>query len=136
MVKKSSNFLTMSNFDKLRVFRHKAYRLMGNGKDALFDLMDAVLVSRSVDSFAELSLTPVFRRRWPSLYEALQDSEPPRSQLMGLYIEHLPQEQPIVFAGDHTAWCQLQAQTLRERTYEHQSTPMSGAKPVTLGQGY
>jgi hypothetical protein len=55
---------------------------------------------------------------------------------MGLYIEHLPPEKPIVFAGDHTAWTRLQAQTLRERTYEHQATPLSGAKPVTLGQGY
>lgn len=37
----------MSHFDKLREFRNKAYMLMGNGRDALFDLMDAVLVSRS-----------------------------------------------------------------------------------------
>jgi hypothetical protein len=64
---------------------------MGNGRDALFDLMDAVLVSRSVASFAELSLSPVFRRRWSSLYEALQDSEPPRTKLMQLYVEQIPQ---------------------------------------------
>jgi hypothetical protein len=25
---------------------------------------------------------------------------------------------------------------LKERTYEHQAQPMSGAKPVTVGQGY
>ena len=79
----------MSNFDKLREFRHNAYRLIGNGRDAVFDLMDAVLVSRSVASFAELSLSPVFRRQWSSLYEALQDSEPPRSVLMELYIRPL-----------------------------------------------
>lgn len=126
----------MSNFDKLRDFRHKAYTLMGNGRDAVFDLMDAVLVSRSVYSFAELSLSPVFRRQWSSLYEALQDSEPPRLQLMSLYIEQIPPNNRIVLAGDHTAWSRLQAQTLRERTYEHQATPLSGAKPVTLGQGY
>lgn len=126
----------MSNFDKLREFRHKTYTLMGNGRDALFDLMDAVLVSRSVASFAELSLSPVFRRRWSSLYEALQDSEPPRTKLMQLYIEQIPQSDRVVLAGDHTAWSQLQAVSLRERTYEHQATPMSGAKPVTIGQGY
>lgn len=126
----------MSNFDKLRKLRHKAYTLMGNGRDALFDLMDAVLVSRSVYSFAELSLSPVFRRQWSSLYEALQDSEPPRLQLMELYIKQIEQENRIVLAGDHTAWSRLQAETLRERTYEHQATPMSGAKPVILGQGY
>lgn len=126
----------MSNFDKLREFRDNAYRLIGNGRDAVFDLMDAVLVSRSVASFAELSLSPVFRRQWSSLYEALQDSEPPRFRLMELYIQQMPQEMPIVLAGDHPAWSRLQAQTLRERTYEHQANPMSGAKPVTLGHGY
>uniref|UniRef100_UPI0039C70839 transposase n=1 Tax=Scytonema sp. PCC 10023 TaxID=1680591 RepID=UPI0039C70839 len=38
--------------------------------------------------------------------------------------------------GDHTAWSRLEAVTLKERTYEHQAQPMSGSKPVTLGQGY
>lgn len=128
--------MTMSNFDKLREFRHKAYALMRNGRDALFDLMDAVLVSRSVYSFAELSISPVFRRQWPSLYEALQDSKPPRFELMNLYLEQMVPERRMVIAGDHTAWARLQAVTLKERTYEHQANPMSEVKPITLGQGY
>lgn len=126
----------MSHFDQLRAFRHKVYTLLGNGKAALFDLLDAVLVSRSVSSFAELSLSPVFRRRWSSLYEAVQDSQPPRSNLMALYVEQMPQTERVVLAGDHTAWSRLEAVTLRERTYEHQASPLSGSKPVTLGQGY
>jgi len=69
--------------------RHKVYTLLGNGRAALFDLMDAVLVSRSVSSFAALSLSPVFRHRWSSLSEAVQDSQPLRSKLMTLYIEQL-----------------------------------------------
>jgi len=56
----------------------------------LFDLMDAVLVTRSVYSFVELSISPVFRRQWSSIYEALSDSKPPREALMRLYIEQLP----------------------------------------------
>lgn len=126
----------MSHFDKLQTFRHKAYRLMGNGRDALFDLMDAVLTSRSVSSLAELSLSPLFRRQWSSVYESLQDSDPPRLKLMELYLEQIEQGHQPVLAGDHTAWSRLQAETLRERTYEHQANPMSGAKPITLGQGY
>lgn len=126
----------MTNFDGLRAFRHKAYTLIGNGKDALFDLMDAVLVSHSVSSFAELSVAPVFRRQWSSVYEALQDSEPPRLKWMELFIGQMPTEQRLVMAGDHTAWSRWHADTLRERTYEHQPTLLSGAKPVTLGQGY
>ncbi len=84
----------------------------------------------------ELSVSPVFRRRWSSIYEALEDSSPPREELMRLYIEQLPQKEQIILAGDHTAWSRLEAVTLKERTYEHQAQPMSGTKPVTLGQGY
>ncbi len=122
--------------DQLKQFRSGVYTILGNGKDALFDLMDAVLVTRSVYSFVELSLSPVFRRRWSSIYEALEDSNPPREELMQLYIKQLPQTEQLVLAGDHTAWPRLEAVTLKERTYEHQTQPMSGTKPVTLGQGY
>lgn len=37
-------------FDKLKQFRTKVYTLLSNAKDALFDLIDAVLVIRSVSS--------------------------------------------------------------------------------------
>lgn len=128
--------LTMITIDKLKQFRSCVYTILGNGKDTLFDLMDAVLVTRGVKSFVELSLSPVFRRKWSSIYEVLEDSSPPRAELMESYIEQIPHTEQIVLAGDHTAWPRLEAVTLKERTYEHQSQPMSGSKPVTLGQGY
>lgn len=120
----------------MKLFRTGVYTILGKAKDALFDLMDAVLVTRSVYSFAELSVSPVFRRQWSSVYEAIQDGNPPRTELMKLYIKQLTQTEKIVLAGDHTAWARLNAPTLKDRTYEHQVQPMSGAKPVTLGQGY
>jgi hypothetical protein len=109
---------------------------MGNGRDALFDLMDAVLTTRSVASFVELSLSPVFRREWSSIYEALQDGRPSCQGLMQEYVRHIPQSEVVVLAGDHTAWSRPYAKTLQDRTYEHQPSPMSGVKPVTVGQGY
>ncbi len=124
------------SFDQLKQFRSGVYALLGNGKDALFDLMDAVLVTRSVYSFVELSLAPVFRRKWSSIYEAIEDSLPPRQELMQLYIAQLPQTEQLVLAGDHTAWSRPNAPTLKDRTYEHQAQLLSGAKPVTVGQGY
>jgi hypothetical protein len=63
--------------------------ILGNAKDALFDLMDAVLVTRSVYSFVELSVSPVFRRQWSRIYEAIEDGKPPPDELMQLYIRHL-----------------------------------------------
>lgn len=127
--------MTMNSLDQLKQFRQCVYALLGNSRDALFDLMDATIVSRSVSSFAELSLSAVFRRRWPSVYEAIADSCPPSTQLLKLYAQQLPQHQPLVFAGDHTAWARPHAVTLKDRTYEHQAQPLSGIKPITVGQG-
>lgn len=78
----------------------------------------------------------MFRREWSSIYEAIKDGLPPRFELMQLYITQLPQTGQLVLAGDHTAWSRSHTRTLKDRTYEHQAQPMSGAKPVTVGQGY
>ena len=73
MLEFEENFrLTMTTVDQLKQFRQGVYTILGNGKDALFDLMDAVLVTRSVKSFVELSMSPVFRRKWSSIYESLE----------------------------------------------------------------
>lgn len=126
----------MTSLDKLKYFRQSIYYRLGNAKDALFDLMDAVLTTRSISSFVELSLSPLFRRKWPSIYKALQDAHPSRQLLMEAYAKEIPPSELIVLAGDHTAWPRIYAKTLRERTYEHQPQPLSGVKPITLGQGY
>jgi len=63
---------------KLKAFRQAAYNHLGKANDATFELTDAVLLTRNAYSLADLSLCPVFRRRWPSIYEALQDSRPQR----------------------------------------------------------
>nr|WP_225912412.1 hypothetical protein [Nostoc flagelliforme] len=46
-------------------------QILGRAKDATFELTDAILLTRNVYSLADLSLSPVFRRKWPSIYEAL-----------------------------------------------------------------
>jgi hypothetical protein len=123
------------NCERLQRFRQEAYQLLGKAQDATMDMMDAVLVTRSPYSFAELSLSPVFRRKWPSLYEAIEDCRPQRQQLMKLYIGQMGQEPRIVLAGDHTAWPRIYAESLKDRTFEHGAKVISG-KPITLGHGY
>jgi hypothetical protein len=123
-------------FDKLKQFRQGAYTLLGKGKDAIFDLMDAVVSSPQVKSFVELWLSPVFRRRWSSLYAGLRSSRPQRQKLMKLYIEQLPAQSRPLLAGDHTAWERSYAVTLKDRTMEHQPTQIAGNKPITVGHGF
>ncbi|WP_235018991.1 transposase [Tolypothrix sp. NIES-4075] len=98
--------------------------------------MDAVLLTRNAYSLADLSMCPVFRRKWSSIYEAIQDTRPQRNKLMQLYIKQIPKQGRIILAGDHTAWSRPEADTLKERTYEHYAQGGFGGHPVTVGYGY
>jgi hypothetical protein len=123
-------------FDKLQEFRQAAYEHLGKAHDATFELTDAILTTRNAYSLADLSLSPFFRRKWPSIYEALQDSRPQRQKLMQLYIKQMPTTDRPLLAGDHTLWPRPDAVTLQERTIEHTSTRMPGNKPIGIGEGY
>jgi len=128
--------ITDDPFNKLKAFRQAAYEYLGNARDAQFELTDAVILTPRVNSFVELSLSPVFRRLWPSIYEAIEDGQPDREGLMRLYIAQIPSIPRPLLAGDHTAWPRLSAPTLRDRTVEHQPTKIIGNKPITIGQGF
>ncbi len=125
------------HFNKLIQFRQAAYELLGNGRDTLFELSDAVIQKRQIHSFVELSCAPVFRRKWPSAYEALEDGRPNRAGLLELYLQHLPENgQRLILAGDHSAWPRLWAETFPGRSYQYEPTPVPGRRPLTIGLGY
>ncbi len=123
-------------FNKLILLRQAVYPLLGKAKDAQFELCDAVIEMPHVHSFVELSCAPAFRRRWSSVYEALQDGRPNRMGLMQLYLSYLPESGRPILAGDHTAWSRLWAETTPERSYQHQPSAIPGRRPITLGHGY
>jgi hypothetical protein len=104
---------------RLEEFRQAAYTHLGKAHDATFELTDAILLTRNVYSLADLSLSPVFRRKWPSIYvrvasrrEAIQDTKPDRDKLMELYINQIPTIGRVLLAGDHTGWGRSHAKTL------------------------
>ena len=127
---------TMDVLTQLKAFRKAAYDCLAKAHDATFELTDAVMLTRNAYSLADFSLCPVFRRKWPSIYEALQDCRPQRQKLMQLYIEQMPNMEQVILAGDHTAWSRPEAVTLQERTVEHYTTGGGGNRPITQGQGY
>ncbi len=83
--------------EKLKKFRQTAYQLLGNGKDATMDLINVVPETRSVYSFVELSLSPVFRRKWSSLQETMEDCRPLRRGLIKLYGKQIPLDKRVIF---------------------------------------
>jgi len=81
------NSSAKEHFNKLIRFRQAVYGCLGKARDALFELSDAVIQLRQIQSFAELSCAPVFRRKWSSVYEALQDGQPNGAELLDVYVE-------------------------------------------------
>ncbi|WP_373541718.1 hypothetical protein [Chamaesiphon sp.] len=59
------------NCEALQTFRQEVHKLSTKAKDATFELMDAVMTTRQASSLAELSFSPMFRRQYPSTYEAI-----------------------------------------------------------------
>ena len=117
------------NCEALQTFRQEVHKLLTKAKDATFELMDAVMTTRQVSSLAEFSLSLMFRRQYPSTYEAIEDCRPQRNQLMKLCIKQIPVQEYIVFGIDHTPWPRPDAKTLKD----HQGKTQNG---VAIGPGY
>src|ERR1700688_3464409 len=91
------------NCNTLDTFRRKAYDCFTRAADALMNVADALLTETRARSLAELSLSPFFQRRWPSLYEAFQDAKIDRSALKEVFADFAPlppEGQRLVLGGD------------------------------------
>jgi len=107
------------NLNTLKDFRHGVYGCFGNGKDALFNLVDALASEAGARSFPELSLSPFFERTWASLYEALEDGRIDAERLRQVFVDFapLPQAGEIVFLGvDTSNLYRPEAETAADRT--------------------
>ena len=104
---------TQEQLNKLIEFRQQVYdNGLEQARDAQFELIDAILTSDQVRSFAELSLSPLYRRKWSSAYAAIENGQQDRDYLTLLFIHHLPRESVQVFALDATKWVHADANTL------------------------
>ena len=124
-----------NNIRKLQKFRTDTYNLLGFAKDSTYDLMDAVLTTRTAYSLADFSLSPLFRRQWPSTYESLQDCRPNRSKLMKLFLKEIPINDSlyVTMSIDHTGNPRWDSPTLKDRGYHH--SPLNFQK-VAQGHSY
>jgi hypothetical protein len=97
-------------------FRQATYEHgLTKAQDAQFELVDALLLSSPVRSFPELSLSPVFRRKWTSAYAAIEDGEQDREWLERLFVEQIPAEDVQAFSLDGTVWPHPEAKVLADR---------------------
>lgn len=87
----------MASLVRIKAFLQEAYSYLCRAHDATFELTDAIILTLLAYTLADLSLSPVFRRKWSSAYEALQDTRPQSQKLMRLYIKQMPTIQDVSY---------------------------------------
>lgn len=123
-------------WDGLRAFRHQVYPLFGCRRDALFELMDALLTAPSIETPAHLSLVPSCRRGWGSLYDALNAGTIDLPALENLVASYPLVNEPAWYAVDASVWPRCDAETSPERGYYPHPYRHSHGQPIVAGWNY
>ena len=104
---------------RLGAFRTELHACFTRRADALFELGDALLCAQAFSALPHLSLEPVCRRGWGSVYDALASGRVEVERLRDLLVSSLPDADPLVFAVDVTTWPRCAATPATPPTPRH-----------------
>jgi hypothetical protein len=128
---------TTEQINNLIEFRQAIYEHgLTDYRDAQFELIDALLANQRVNSFAELSLSPLHKRGWASAYMAIEAGNQAADWIQKRLMKQLPSSGVVVMAIDTTVWPHPSAQTLDGLVYEHSPTPAKGKHTAVKGHVY
>ena len=120
----------------LRSFREEAFGCLGRRRDALFELVDGLLAAESMASLPHLSLLPVHRRGWGSVYAALAVGEVDADRIAEVLAAHAPDVAGPVFAVDASTWPRCDAECSPGRGFYYSPTRHSAGQPIVAGWCY
>jgi hypothetical protein len=142
----------MTTTRDLTQFRNRLYRSLPGRGDALMDLLDALSSNQGARSVVELSLSPAFRRCWPSISRTIDryrsaskgtlewaercTQEKSHRQAVANLLEVPARRKHWLLAVDGTPYSRPHARCLTDRSIVHQSSPVSGRTPITIGHQY
>jgi hypothetical protein len=119
---------------RLGAFRAELHGSFTRRADALFELADALLCSQPPFlSLPHLSLEPVCRRGWGSVYDALSSGRVEVERLRDLLVSSLAPADPLVFAVDVTTWPRCDAECSPERGFYYHPSRHSAGQPIIAG---
>jgi hypothetical protein len=121
---------------RLGGFRTELHACFTRRADALFELGDALLCAQAFSALPHLSLEPVCRRGWGSVYDALASGRVDTERLRDLLAGCLPHADPLVFAVDVTTWPRCDAECSPERGYYYHPSRHSAGQPIIAGWAY
>jgi hypothetical protein len=128
--------MNTSHLEELRAFRHAVYPLFGCRRDALFELLDAVLTAPTIETPAHLSLVPTCQRGWGSLYDALNAGTMDLRQLERLMASYPLMTTTSWYAVDASVWPRCDAETSPARGYYAHPYRHSHGQPIVAGWNY
>ena len=126
----------MKDINTLRQFRHDLYDCFPRAKDALFNTIDALMTETQATSFPEVSQSPWFERKWPSLYEAFEDGRIDEKCLRETFVRYLPTPDAgkwLWIGIDASKIARPDAVTSAERTAQHVHNLPACKNPITFG---
>ncbi len=101
------------------------------------DLADALLSAPGpVASLPQLSLEPIHRRGWGSIYAALACGRIDTERLRDLLVGCLPPADPPVFAVDVTTWPRCDAECSPARGLYYHPSRHSAGQPIVAGWAF
>lgn len=133
---KEENY-TDSKISKLGEFRQAIYEHgFLRRRDAQYELLDALLLRDQIASFPMLSCSTAFRRRWQSVYAAVERGQQDQGWLKSYLAKQAPEKGIQFFSLDVTAWARPQAYTLPDRQYVYQPSRTNQGSVVVIGHKY
>jgi hypothetical protein len=127
----------MKQFTKIIEFRQHIYEHgFTRERDAQFELLDALLLNWGLSSYPELSLSPVFRRKWPSVYKAMERGRQDIKWLERYLAQQVPATGLIILPLDATPWPHPQARVLADRQHLYSSTGGMTRHAIVAGHPY
>jgi DDE superfamily endonuclease len=143
---------------EVKRFREQLHNQFDYFSDSAMDLLDALCSNTNASSVVELSLNPLFRREYSTLFKTIagsflpkiaekdesQSEETPEQegkqfQCLNLISQVVPSPEKrhfFLFGIDESSIERLFAETLEDRGMVHRPTRIKGNKPITIGHSY
>ncbi len=123
------------NLNTMTQVRQQIWQCFPQSRDALFELADALTGEAGARSLPELSLSASFRRKWSSVYEALEDGRIDPQRWSNIWTQALlkSHEGPVWMSVDATSIPRPEAETSPDRGMIYVCNLPHASKPVSVG---
>ena len=138
---------TATSVEEFLVWRSNLFQGLKARKETIIELLDALSSNQQAHSVVELSLNPLFRRDYNSLYRGIQEFLPTKTDphyakrietLFSAVSRTIPptSKHYNLFGIDTTPCPRPFAETLADKTFIHYPNPIKGNKPINIGHCY